>query len=599
MNMKTTNINNRIKRLGNIRKMGSAAFLLLSLSPSLLFLTACTDFSDYNDTPVDAVATGNQTLWENISQNPQLSEFASLIRQTGFETELANSRSYTVWAPLNGTINTAELSQLSNSELLKQFVQSHVAEYSHAASGEVNERVHTLNEKSFTFAGNGSYTYDGNNISQPNLPSSNGVMHIMDGAAKFYPNLYEYLSMGSNIDSLRNQFMKYELTVLDQDASVKGPMVDGIQTYIDSVLVTSNSLTRQLNAKIENEDSSYTFLMPTNHAFKSMYDRVSPCFKFITTTLVQDVENFTSASATNSKSVSVSAAYLKDSLTRRAIVRNLIYSNNDAYNQWVEQGGVYTDTLRSTTRSKFSNPREILAQTVGEKQPMSNGFARLVDSLAFYPWESYCPEIEVPFTRYLAKHFTSSLHNVNATNWRNVFGPDPVDFRYMWIEPSGPFAKPDFFISLPDVQSTTYDIYCVFLPSARLTNRTDTLPNSLNFSLSYCNEKGQLATYNFTRAAAESQAAGETPKTTDVNPKSLNINTAFVNNPEVTDTMFIGRFTFPVCYAGLGNYSPNIHITSPISVFNATQMSTYTRDVRIYGLLMKPVELVEFERNNK
>jgi hypothetical protein len=116
----------------------------------------------------------------------------------------------------------------------------------------------------------------------------------------------------------------------------------------------------------------------------------------------------------------------------------------------------------------------------------------------------------------------------------------------------------------------------------------DTLPNKLNFSLSYCAANGNLATYNF--SAQEG----------DNNPKTLNMNTAYENNPYVTDTLYLGEFTFPVCYRGLGNdYFPSIHVTSPINVFNKTQMASYTRDVRMWAIIMKPVELVEFEEKNK
>ena len=39
-------------------------------------VTACSDFDDYNETPNDTTPSGNITLWQNISQNPQLSDFA-------------------------------------------------------------------------------------------------------------------------------------------------------------------------------------------------------------------------------------------------------------------------------------------------------------------------------------------------------------------------------------------------------------------------------------------------------------------------------------------------------------------------------------------
>ena len=40
---------------------------------TMLAVTSCSDFSDYNDTPVSDVQQAERTLWDNISQNDQLS----------------------------------------------------------------------------------------------------------------------------------------------------------------------------------------------------------------------------------------------------------------------------------------------------------------------------------------------------------------------------------------------------------------------------------------------------------------------------------------------------------------------------------------------
>ena len=81
--------------------------------------TGCSDFSDYNDAPADQLTAGNQTLWENITQNKQLSGFAELVKRTGFDTELDNTRSYTVWAPLDGTYDLNAYKELDDSTLLQ------------------------------------------------------------------------------------------------------------------------------------------------------------------------------------------------------------------------------------------------------------------------------------------------------------------------------------------------------------------------------------------------------------------------------------------------------------------------------------------------
>ena len=573
--------------------------------------SSCSDFSDYNDVPSDVSAAGNQTLWENISQNSQLTDFAELVKRTGYDSYLNTPRSLTVWAPVNGSFDKSAYDNMSDEDVLRQFVKGHIAEYGHLATGKVEERVHMLNDKSFDFLGEGSYTFDGVSVSQANLPSSNGVMHIMNGAAKFLPNLYEYLKEGENIDMLREHFMRYEEERLDQNASVKGPMVNGIQTWIDSVMITSNSLVNQLNARLANEDSSYTFLMPTDKAFQEMYDRVKPYYNFISATKVHDVENYSSASATDVKtSPTINATYMTDSLVRRTIVRNLIYSNNDTYNQWTVGKGEYLDTIKSTTRNKFSNGKEIIEDNIiGEPIRMSNGYGRLVDSLAFYPWETFCGDLVFEPRRYMVKLFPASaqmstirVYNSDGTPLTSLFGDDTelTEYRFGWISPGGDRTKPEFFVALPNVMSTTYNFYVVFMPT-RFTNggSVDDRPNWLNFQLNYCTAKGATATYNFSKAYADAlQSGGTLPAV----PTAVNASTAFMNDPTktTTDTVFIGQFTFPVNYNGLGeDYYPSLRVSSPISVLNATHLANYSRDVRIAAILLRPVELEEFEAKNK
>ena len=577
------------------------------MAAGMLVATSCSDFSDYNEAKPDSTPSGNLTLWENISQTPQLSDFAALVKRVGFDKELGNTRYFTVWAPVNGSFSRSDLDAMNDSLILAQFIKSHVAEYGHAATGILDERIHTLNDKSFTFAGSGNYTFDGVGLSATNLPSINGLMHLLNGTARFFPNIYEYIFMADGIDSLRAQFLRYQQTTLDQDASIKGPMVNGVQTYIDSVLVTRNTLTAQLNAQIANEDSSYTFLMPTNNAFRNTYDRIKSLYKFITTTTVQDPENFTKAGDTKTKSVTVDAEYMSDSLTRRVLFNDLAYSNTNMYNQWIVGKGHNADTIRSTTRNKFSNPKDIIEKyMVGQPVEMSNGYVRIVDSLAFYPWESFNPEISVNPRNNLACLFPAGAQayrnqSIPDSLLSQIFGEDVKrrnynGYRYMWIDPGGDRAKPDFNIMLPGVLATTYNIYVVFLPSAMRLVGNDPRPNKLNFELTYCNESGTVASYKFSNAIADSiRSGGELPK----QPTALNMNTSFENDPEKLDSVFIGQFTFPVAYNGLGDYAPNIRITSPISVFSNDQLATYTRDVRIAAIVLKPLELEEFEANKK
>lgn len=69
------------------------------------------------------------------------------------------------------------------------------------------------------------------------------------------------------------------------------------------------------------------------------------------------------------------------------------------------------------------------------------------------------------------------------------------------------------------------------------------------------------------------------------------------NDPTRVDTVAVGTFTFPVCYAGLPNAEvmPNLKITTDFNVFNKPMMAKYTRDIRLAGLILRPAELEEYE----
>jgi hypothetical protein len=397
-------------------------------------------------------------------------------------------------------------------------------------------------------------------------------MHVLSGYAQFYPNLYEYLSDGTGIDSLRTYFKHYEYSYLDKSKSVVGPVVNGKQTYIDSVMVTYNSLANTLHADLDVEDSSYTFLMPNNAAWIQAYNQIKPYYKYAATTNSQVITDGSSVIST--RNVTANAAYMQDSLTKKSIVTNLIFSNN-GYSKWVEDSkAVSTDTIYTTSRNKLSNPQTILARTV-DKVTMSNGYARVIDSLAYLPWETYAPELNLsPLNRNnFARALYASKHAVRVDHPNTAMGDFSLSgLSFMWLEATGPYVKPELDVYLPNVLSTTYNIYCVIVPAnADLTDTSTVVkPNQLKFELNYAKSDGTLSTKIFGLGTASDPYR--------------------VNDTSKVDTMLVGTYTFPVAYRGLGDYYPNIKITSPFSAFSAVAKK-YTRDLRIAAIILRPVEM--------
>ena len=569
------------------------------MAAGMLTATSCSDFDDYNEVQVNPEAAANLSLWENIEQNPQLSDFEELIKKAGFDDELQGSHYYTVWAPLNGTFDKSIYADMDQAALLKNFVYNHVADYNHPISGDINNKVFTLNRKTYNFAGvSGTFTFAGITLAQANIPSTNGLMHTLDGAAMYYDNIYDYiLGLGEGYESINAYFKRYETSVLDEANSVKGPMVNGLQTYVDSVMIVDNSLVRRLGAQLQNEDSSYTVLLPTDKAWENKYNAIKPYYNFITNTVGQDLRGTSSSSSIKQINTGdIDNAYFQDSIIKRFITNTIVYSNNDTYNSFFVDGREITptDSVRLPNGRKYSNPADLLAYQVGEPVKMSNGWVRNVDSIAFYSWETYAPEINInPISQ--AGLVTAAAA---SSRGRNIIFSDAVtkwgdftetygELRFYNIEPSGDRTKPELHTFLPNVLSTKYKFYVVFVPGAIIGE--DNRPNQVNFTLNYCDANGKLQKYNFS-----SDLKNDNPKTQK----------PFVNDTSKVDTMYIGEFTFPVSYYGLPENGgkaimPDLKISSPMSVFNATLLKTYTRALRIAAIIMKPVELVEFEENQK
>jgi len=547
------------------------------MAAGMLTAISCSDFDDYNTVPSSVNSSANMTIWENISSNPQLSDFAEIIKKAGMDDELDAPTFYTVWAPLNGTYDASAVLAKDSDKVLKLFVQNHIASYNYPASGIVDEYVKVLNTKTHPFVGSGSYTFEEVAMTdQINLPSSNGIMHILNGDAPFYYNLYEYLSEGENIGLLSQYFKEYEYSVLDTKSSVIGPVVNGRQTYIDSVMTVYNIMADRVNAKLSDEDSTYTFIMPNDKAWESLYSKVSSCFNYASKTNYQVFDN----NSESSKSVEVDAAFLKDSLSKRSIVNDLIFSNNNSYNRWlVDANYPSTDTLYSTSRSKLSNPEAILAQSK-EKVKMSNGYAHIVDSVASYPWETYSPELKINAYRYLGLYASGSASYTSVTKPEqyNIGDFTEEGLSYLFMKASSAYSLPKITVQLPNVLSTTYNIYCVMVPPViGLDNATEVKANYVKFKLNYATSAGTLVT----------EELG-----------------SFVNDTSKVDTILVGTFTFPVAYRGLGSdICPTLSVESAYTAFKKNEdgvylRNIYTGDLRIAKIIMRPVEYDAYLKEN-
>lgn len=123
-----------------------------------------------------------------INSNASLSTLAQALDVAGVEA-LSNEGPFTVFAPTNaafaalpeGTLDTLLLPE--NVDQLRAILQLHVVRGAYPASELVNRTtsVTTVGPDSLIIDGFDGVNVGGVNVIQPDVPASNGILHIVDG----------------------------------------------------------------------------------------------------------------------------------------------------------------------------------------------------------------------------------------------------------------------------------------------------------------------------------------------------------------------------------------------------------------------------------
>lgn len=550
----------------------------------LLTLASCSEKDDWN-TPSSLInKSASQTLWQNMEEQGNLSQFMELAKRVGYDKELQNSRYLTVWAPSDGSFNFDSLNHVSDELLLQRFVKNHIANYDYRATSGMRQRVRTLNEKSYWMEADeqGQPVFDGIPVSLSNVAASNGRLHVLAGQAPYYNLAYHQIFDWVDEAPMFAQYVrKFEHRKLDVSKSIEGPVDEnGNQTYIDSVMFVTNDLaykmdrvdgkarTNLLRAAIADEDSSYTMLVPTDAAYQKYLERIAPYFHYADATQYYEIP----ASGDLADTVKVcrkqvvysKGDLLSDSVSRLNVVSDLFFSNTDSYNS-----SLANDTLRSTYGRKL--PSAGLLSAVVKQQQLSNGKAYLISEIPYQPGNSVCPDIHVPIT---SEVFRPRVNNVNQISVvkvgdgeQNLDKGDRIQ-NYLSLSVSK-VAKPEVFFYVPHVMSATYDVYIVLVPSDVLNENKDvkSLPQQVRLFATYADASGSVG-----------KATCSTASPTEI------IGTV-TSNPARIDTLKVGQITFPVAYEGLGCY-PVISVKS--MQHNAS--GKYDNNLRIANIILKQVE---------
>ncbi len=545
----------------------------LGLAALALPLASCSDWDDHYD-PSTADGGSKTTLWEAISSESNLSNFAQVLKGCGYDRNLSGSQTYTVFALTNDGLTASQADSLvasyqsqkasgvrdDDNTVIHQFVKNHISMFTQPVSSLTNDTLTMLNGKiePVTLSAIGTQKF-----LTSNALHSNGLLFTIGGQLAYFPNVFEYLGIDSRIDSAYNFINSYSTYEFNENSSVAGGINDDGQTvYLDSVMNLTNSLFQTLG-RINSEDSTYWMLVPTNDQWTRMVSEYHDYFNYANTVNKRDSMQEANTrlailqGTVFSRTINPDAAFADSAVSTQGYSYSLRKSQDlEPYNIFYrpfDAGGIFdgtTDVECSNGHVRiapnFNVPKEkTFFQTVKVEAENVSRQDTLID--ASQPLTVHDVTTDNPFYDKISSNSFVDVIAENTTTNPNHFPVASVQY------------------SIPNLLSNVgYDIYVVFAPQRaynQYISEDDLLPNRFRCMLYYANKDNKQLN------------------------KRLDVLT---NDPTKVDTVQVAsNFTFPTCSYGLTTPNVKLRIMSQVS---QSQTSKYATDFHIDCIIFKPHE---------
>ncbi len=471
------------------------------LGLTVLSVASCSDTWDEHygpDSSYENSSVATRTLWDIISSNSEMSNFAELAGsvpyfrdekhpQTGYTYRnlLEGTQLHTVWVPTNDAFSKEqwdyyrELATTSPYTVQEQLLANSIALWRQVISSEGVDTITLLNGKKQTFDKTNK-TIAGIDLIDKNVAAKNGTLYSIGQTIPFAYNLYEYVKDKANADKVNlseiHEFiMKNDTTYFFESRSTEGiPDENGNPTYIDSMYVTTNHLFSSrfryptsmnterydtydegFDANISAEDSSFIMILPTDQALEDARRKLRPYYNYAT--------SYADAAKGNNKEYKDREILLEgttiDSLIEKSIKMDLmsplVFNANlqpnsaDRIGQWniedfkneAVQATYLRNTFGDTLRSDDNWLKESLFE--GETKEMSNGYGIITNTWNF-PSKFYKPDVIVEANYYRLWNLAKSQQ---TTNYKTIGFSNEVASN--WVDSVGRVSNNDFIRLTP------------------------------------------------------------------------------------------------------------------------------------------------------
>ncbi len=566
---------------------------VIGLAVAALTLAACSDtWDDHYDKKGEG--TNDATLWQAITQNSNLSNFAKVVQGCGFDKSLNSSQIFTVFAPTNEQFSSQEADELiagynaekgkvndEDNTVFKEFIQNHIAMYNHSVSPTSNDSLVLMNGKKTLLTAN---TFGSNQILTSNQHYSNGVLFTIQGKAKYFPTVFEYLRKDADLDSIASFFYntRFYRKEFMPERSVAGGLENGKTVYLDSVFVQQNDLWDMLWAYTNEEDSTYWQVVPTNQMWKELIEEYESYFNYDKNVPFRDsmaytlprlaIVNGTTFSRTMNTDAHLTDSALSTSAAEEYNYRNSYWGNKNLH--YYQFGGKSPQNTQKPflTTGIFTDTEDVVC---------SNGLVKKTNNWKINPLNTFYQWIIIEAengssVKEVSKAENSTTHEMEPTItgitrrvmnnnrfsgkvWNDAF----VEFQQMKTT-----VNHSVTFNIENVLSNIgYDIYLITAPAlANDSNATEAerIPCKMECAIYYHDQNG------------------ETQK------KSLQ--SSFTNNPDIVDYILLAEdFKFPTATWGLVEAEPQITLELKTKVSSSElRQKKFDRTMRIDCVMLVP-----------
>ena len=420
--------------------------------------------------------TADKTLYQVLIEDPELSDFVEVVNSCGehcADSLFNKSRVYTLWAPVNGSFNKDSLiNEVKNGNreiVFQSFVKAHISNHLRAANGTLDDKnkILLLNEKVAVFKGDrkSGYTFAGQELGECNIRVWNGIIHKLVAPAEYRYNIMEYLKVAEDVDSVSNFIYSFNKTEFSSGSSILGPIVDGQQTYLDSVFVTNKQILSNWNGVglIDKEDSTYTVYVLSNTAWDEFVAKSDKFFNY-------NLESKAPTSVTTHDRDS-----LRNYYARINAVKYMTFSDNEQMYVDHPEDSILPVWQSGGKRKELAKAQLEEFVIPGSEKELSNGTFKVIDKCPFTFQQLFHDTIKVEAENDVWRYKVENINEYSNSAIKNQINKDSLfngvkisgNYYFEGISPQNKAAKAYF--KLPNALSAKYKLAIITVPK-NITN---------------------------------------------------------------------------------------------------------------------------------